>query len=124
MILGKFPEPWWSETWGARSEIFEDETDADGNVVKVQQLLPSTVYGDSEYAASYTRSEPRSLQDAIMRGLFFEDEERPEGIVRSISHEEADVFADLLAKLLMYSPKERISASKALEHDWFKLSSA
>ena len=53
----------------------------------------------------------RSIREAIAR------DKRPP---RAISDEEIDIFADLLAKLLRYIPKERISPKQALEHDWFK----
>lgn len=119
-MLGKYPEPWWSETWETRREFFEDETDADGRVLEVHRTVVAAQHGDVEpRPVVYQQAEPRSLRDAIALGLFYENRDGPEGIQCSISEEEASLFADLLAKLLKYPPKERLSARTALEHSWF-----
>lgn len=120
MMLGEYPEPWWSETWGTRREFFEDETDADGRVREVCRTAVAPQHSDVEpHPVVYQQAEPRSLRDAIALGLFYENRDGPGGIQCSISEEEASLFADLLAKLLKYAPQERLSARTALEHSWF-----
>jgi len=41
------------------------------------------------------------------------------GIAKLIPHASADVI-DIICKLLIYNPDNRISASLALKHPWFK----
>ena len=126
-ILGKLPEPWWSETWTARKRYFQDDTDSNGLVVAADNTKENgrTGYGDGDIAdiprVVIDQSYPRSLQAAIAEGLFYEYKNSIEGVERSIPQKEIAIFADLLSKLLRYSPSERISPSEALEHEWFKL---
>ena len=127
MILGKYPEPWWTETWTARGEFFEDSPDAAGQVVESHRGPAS---GDMDvakaqsdealHAVVFERAEPRSLREAIGLGLVYENSRGPESLHRNISSEEAEVFADLLSNLLKYNAEERLSASSVLEHKWFK----
>ena len=41
------------------------------------------------------------------------------GIIKLIPHASTDV-QDLIVKLLVYNPDNRITASQALKHPWFK----
>ena len=41
------------------------------------------------------------------------------GIIKLIPHASPDV-QDLITKLLVYNPDNRITASQALKHNWFK----
>ncbi|KEZ40140.1 putative Protein kinase [Scedosporium apiospermum] len=123
----KLPEPWWSETWTARKRYFQDDTDSNGLVVAADNTKENgrTGYGDGDIAdiprVVIDQSYPRSLQAAIAEGLFYEYKNSIEGVERSIPQKEIAIFADLLSKLLRYSPSERISPSEALEHEWFQL---
>lgn len=125
-VLGKLPEPWWSETWTVRTEYFEDEADADGRVVATSAIPDGAEAepGDEEGQMGLTvvihESRPRSLREAMAKGLYYEHKDRPGGIRRDICDEEADLFSDLLGKLLRYSPSERISPRDAVSHPWFK----
>jgi len=111
ITLGKFPEPWWSDTWELRGRYFKDETDANGGVLEV----------DAHTVVS-RKPEPRSLEEALRDGLYYEyGGSRPGGVERDIPEREVVLLADLLAKLLRYSPEDRLTAGQALEHDWFKL---
>ena len=106
-VLGKLPEPWWSETWEGRKDIFKDEVDESGRVVAA----------NSNVAIS---RRPRSLREAIApryEGILYELNKHNLG---NISDKEVDLLSDLLGRLLRYDPAERISAKEALEHDWFK----
>ena len=98
-ILGKMPEPWWSETWEGRRENFKDGVDEAGRVMAASSNI-------------LISGRPRSLREAI---TFFNKRGLDE-----VSQKEVNIFVDLLAKLLRYRPAERISAREALEHDWFK----
>ncbi|KAI5867704.1 kinase-like domain-containing protein [Durotheca rogersii] len=110
MVLGKFPEPWWSETWETRKQYFRDDTDANGRVIEVYGGLGPGIEcreardGDLSRRAGdpvvYQRPEPRSLEEAIREGLYYEYSDRPGGIERPLSESESVLFADLLAKLL------------------------
>lgn len=107
-VLGKLPEPLWSETWTDRRNYFKDEADERGRVVVADSNV--TIEG-----------RPVSLLDAVdpREGPLYHLnkhhlEEMPEG--------EAEIFTDLLAGLLRFCPTERISPKEALEHDWFKFS--
>jgi len=37
LLLGKFPEPWWSTTWEGRKAFFKDDADVDGWVVDIKR---------------------------------------------------------------------------------------
>lgn len=127
-ILGKYPEPWWSETWEDRKDFFEDDADASGKVVDVckESSLQSNDAAQGEggrnaHKVLYERAKPGSLEEAIRRGLVYESDRGPQRFHRDISTGEARVFADLLAKLLRYNPEDRIPASSVLQHHWFRL---
>ncbi|KAB5566278.1 kinase-like domain-containing protein [Coniochaeta sp. 2T2.1] len=123
MILGKLPEPWWSDTWEARRQYLQDETDMSGRVVEVSRDNSAMAADQAEgerHVVVYERPEPRSLHKALREGLYYENWNWLGGIERDISEKEIGLFADLLAKLLRYSPGDRLSAAEALEHDWFR----
>ncbi|KAI0545803.1 kinase-like domain-containing protein [Xylaria curta] len=117
MVLGKLPEPWWSETWEARRRFFVDEADLDGKVIKADREghpLP-------EDRAFYQKPETRSIREAIGEGLFYSFRLKPGGIYKNISEAEIDCLSDLLEKMLKYNPDERLRITDALEHPWFKM---
>ena len=95
ITLGKFPEPWWSNTWKRRRGYLRDETEANGRVL----LLDS----QTRFAR---KALPRSPEEALRDGLFYGYSDRPEGVQRAISEREIVLFADLLSKLLNYSPDD------------------
>ncbi|KAK7757117.1 hypothetical protein SLS62_000664 [Diatrype stigma] len=122
MVLGRLPEPWWSEGWEGRRELLEDDVDATGKVVEVQRYpVVEQNSGDSQQCVVVQPPEPRSLQEALSVGLFYEGKYGPEGIHRAIPEDEIEVFSDLLSKLLSFDPEDRLTASQALEHEWFKM---
>lgn len=126
MMLGKLPEPWWSTTWEARKLFFEDNVDGDGCVVEIRRELLQPDTGDEEvrFQASVVQvevPEPRSIKDAIIPGLFYENRYGPGGVRHDISQEETDLFSDLLMKIFRYNPEERLTASQVVDHAWFKL---
>lgn len=127
MILGKFPEPWWSSSWEARKDTFEDEEDMNGRVVEIHQnttVADSTLDGLSEQNGSkvvFQKEEPRSLRESLADGLFYEDQNGPENIHWDIPEPEVNAFSELLALLLKYNPKDRLKAREALHHRWFHL---
>ncbi|TVY89779.1 Serine/threonine-protein kinase, partial [Lachnellula willkommii] len=124
MMLGKLPEPWWSTTWEARKLFFEDNVDGDGCVVEIRRELLQPDAGDGEvgFEASVVKvPELRSIKDAIIPGLFYENRYGPGGVRHDISQEETNLFSDLLIKIFRYNPKERLTASQVVDHAWFKL---
>ncbi|KAI2779114.1 kinase-like domain-containing protein [Daldinia loculata] len=121
MVLGKFPEPWWSETWKARRDYFEDEADAGNRVIEVRRGSNERSSGPGAVGALVMqRSQPRSLQETLAEGLFYENSHGPGGIQRGIPQREIEIFSDLLSKLLTYTPDNRSTVSCILDHDWFK----
>ncbi|KAL2068500.1 hypothetical protein VTL71DRAFT_14837 [Oculimacula yallundae] len=122
MLLGKLPEPWWSQTWTARKTIFEDNTDDEGRVVEVPQQLRPSENGEPEIERTVVQvAEPRSIKEAIARGLFYENRNGPGGVHIDIPEPEVELLADLLANILKYDPVERITARQVSEHAWFKM---
>lgn len=61
----------------------------------------------------------RSLVDKMGPGLWYMDTKV--WYNRDIPDEEKPIFADLLRKLLDFSPENRIGARVALEHEWFRI---
>lgn len=121
MMLGKLPEPWWSTTWEARKIFFEDNVDGDGRVVEIHRelLRPDTGDGQVRFEAFAEQvPEPRSIKDAIILGLVYENRHGPGGVRHDISQEETDVFSDLLMKIFRYNPEERLTASEVVDHAW------
>lgn len=127
VILGKFPEPWWSTAWRARKEFFEDNADANGRAVEIRRGAPMDAVAYPAYCEDGTeiftiqQPEPRSLQEALAPGLFCESRHGPKDVRRDIFREEIDLFSELLRMILKYTPKERLTAKKVLDHAWFKL---
>jgi serine/threonine-protein kinase SRPK3 len=121
-VLGKLPEPWWSETWEMRRHFFMDDVDDKQQVVEIKsQSTTATTAGQHIGQVIFQQEEPKSLQEAINQGLFYESQRGPQGLRRAISNEEAEIFADLLAKILIYNPEKRLPAVDVLDHAWFKL---
>lgn len=111
LVLGKLPEPWWSETWEGRRKIFKDDVGDDGKVLSATS--------DDDVV-----ERQRSLREAVApryTGALYELNKHHLG---EISDEEVDLLSDLLGRLLRYVPEERISAREALQHGWFKFSEA
>jgi serine/threonine-protein kinase SRPK3 len=117
LMLGKFPEPWWSTTWERRHDFFDDEADAEGRLY-MKLFHP---VGNNEGIMMVHRQGPPSLQDAIARGMYHESRYGPVGTSRDITQEEIDLFSDLLAGMLRYAPEGRLTAKDVLEHSWFNL---
>ena len=122
MVLGRFPEPWWSETWERRKRYFRDENEDGTDTVggRVVDVMSNGETGSSGVVVYSQKPEPRSLEDALREGLFYEYRDGPGGLEKPISEREVIIFADLLGKLLAYSPEERLSPAAALEHEWFR----
>lgn len=112
MVLGKYPEPWWSETWKARRSYFQDDVDAEGRVVGVVKKKKD------KGTNVWQRPWPRSLQDSIREGLYYEFSHRPGGVAKVIPEAEVEELAGLLGLLLRYAPEDRLSAQDALDHAW------
>ena len=126
-IMGRFPEPWWSETWERRRDFFEDSADANGRAIEVRERRSDTSgqvpdgRKEETRAVNFERARARSLEEAIAEGFVYSRDTSLEAICKVISVEEARILAGLLAKLLKYDPEERISATEVLEHDWFRI---
>lgn len=120
LVLGRFPEHWWGK-WDARGVYFTDENEDGGKVVGGRVVPASTGDRDGNEGEGerYTKPEPRSLEESIREGLFYESSSGPNGIEKPISEKEAVLFADLLGKLLRFNPEDRISPAEAAEHEWF-----
>ncbi|KAI0010066.1 kinase-like domain-containing protein [Xylariaceae sp. FL0662B] len=112
----------WSQVWDMRRQFFEDDVDANGRVVEVcTDSTDRQGAGGESHPVLFQQPEPRSLQDALSRGLVYEGKYGPEGTWRAISQEETDIFSDLLVRLLNLNPEGRLTASHALEHGWIKI---
>ncbi|CAM6004001.1 unnamed protein product [Sphagnum balticum] len=128
MILGKFPEPWWSTTWERRKDFFEDNAGADGRVVEIRREVKSgnaeTHHPGREKEPEIViiqQQEPRSLQDALAPGMFHKNRHGPGVTQRNIAQQEIDHFSELLAGIFKYAPEERLTVRDVLAHAWFNL---
>lgn len=125
-ILGPMPEPWWSTTWEARKRAWTDETDEVGRAIPVHASSLTEPAEDS-FAGKITIHPSvaygaRSLEDKLAPGVWYIDrDEIGDDEHREIQEHERNLFADLLRSLLRWRPEERISAEKALDHEWFKM---
>ena len=125
LIMGKLPEPWWSQTWEARKAIFKDEADEDNRVVEVPGNDPQSlkIRNIKEPVHPSIAQGARSLSEKLAPGLWYLDM-RPtedEGLHREICLEERVALEDFLRQLLVYQPLDRIGAVRALRHDWFRV---
>lgn len=118
-VLGVMPEPWWATTWAKRKVLYEDEADEFGRAIAVG--------GEVQYDRTGVTVHPsvadgaRSLFETLAPGVWhLSDEACDDDCHRKISYRERELFADLLGKLLTYSPEKRISAKDALQHEWFR----
>lgn len=127
-VLGRFPEPWWSTTWGDRRRMYQDGCDEQGLAVAAVQDVPdngAALVGDLAVTSIVHQSvadNPRSLRDKIAPGLWYMSDRHPDGDRhREISQAEQVLFADFLGQFLKYRLEDRISAQVAIAHEWFKL---
>ncbi|KAK3313708.1 kinase-like domain-containing protein [Apodospora peruviana] len=108
-MLGKFPEPWWSTTWEARRQYFDDETNIDGRPVSLDWWS-----GDVEQAGQKPARVPHSIEDALTRTTLHDAH-------HTMSRDEVLLFSDLLRRVFRYTPEKRISVEDILEHAWFRI---
>ena len=124
LLLGRFPEPWWTTTWEARKGCFEDEEDSQGRAIEINSApVAQENTGTGEGAIIYQRPDPRSIKETLAKGLSylrFEIGIHHQGS-RDISSDEIDTLADLLGKILRYDPGQRLPAQKAQDHEWFRM---
>lgn len=71
--------------------------------------------------ATFIASEPRSIEEALAAGLHYEGDQPLDSMHRDIPEDEIAPFADLLGKLLQYTPEDRLAAAGVLQHEWFKM---
>lgn len=120
LLLGKLPEPWWT-SWERRKAIFEDDADDQGRAIKIRRVDESS----GEVAPTHTSDgiviDPRSLQEALACGLYYDGSQPGSSVHRSISEEEVDLLVDLLSGLMRYDPEQRLSAQDAMKHEWFRM---
>lgn len=122
LLLGKLPEPWWTTTWGARKECFEDEADSEARAIKTTSASGGTDReGITGVLNPSVAREPRSIQEALAPGLWYVNMGIENEIHCDIPRDEMEVFADLLGKLLKYNPNDGLSASAVQNHPWFKM---
>lgn len=118
-ILGVMPEPWWSTTWTARKSVYMDEPDELGRAVFIRKREPieeSKVL----YRPSVAQN-ARSIKGMLTPGVWYMSEDGPEEMHREMEDKEMDLFADLLGRLLRWTPAERVSAEELLSHAWFQM---
>lgn len=102
----------------AKSSLKMSLMPTDGPWKSTGQMLRLNIATTSTHDNIYQRAEPRSIQDAIALGLFYERRNGPGASGTRISQDEAVLFADLLTKLIRYSPQERLLASESLRNSW------
>lgn len=118
-ILGVMPEPWWSTTWASRTKLYKDEPDELGRAVLVQGEAPDEgARGSFHPSVAYGA---RSIKEKLAPGMWYMSEDGPEEIHREMEDKEVDLFADLLGRLLRWTPAERVSAEELLSHAWFQM---
>lgn len=109
-LFGKFPEPWWS-SWVNRDRWFDEKG------------KPNTYLADGRPAADLVTLETILAEGYhytyYAGGLFSGGEGERKSF--TIPKDEITIFADLLGQMLKYNPKERITAAKAADHEWFRI---
>lgn len=125
-LLGVMPEPWWSTTWTERPNLYKDGVNEAGRAVSLS--ASETHQGLADGAKSVVHPSvaegARSLLDKLVPGVWYlSDDVHQDEKHWEIPLKERELFADLLGKLLTYTPEGRISAKNALQHEWFKLGS-
>ncbi|KAK0753669.1 kinase-like domain-containing protein [Schizothecium vesticola] len=106
-ILGKFPEPWWSN-WQGRVGIYKDEADENGRAVPVKEYPPE----ERNFHPSVAH-DAKSILDRLGPGVWYE---LGRWFHAEIEGEESRLFADLLKRLVVYRPEDRMSAAEVLRH--------
>lgn len=120
LLLGKLPEPWWSTTWKGRKRLFKDEADDLGRAIPV--IESASTNGPKYVVHPSVADGARSLRDMLEPGLWYMADKRIGGNYhRDMQPEEIELFADLLAKVLVLRPEDRLRARAILDHAWFKL---
>lgn len=119
MLLGIFPEPWWSTTWKDRRDTFEDEPDENGYAVKVAALREDD---PRQPKTGWTRTTDRSLLDALspLPG-HYPPFVKPKDIPHRTLDGRIEILADLLSQMMNFDPEKRLTASAAQDHEWFRL---
>ncbi|KAM7218369.1 Protein kinase-like domain containing protein [Rhypophila decipiens] len=106
-VLGKFSEPWWSTTWEARGQYFENKMDHDGRPTRLEWW--ATGRRDSSQPFR-----PRAIEEALADATAHDPK-------HAISQAETLVFADLLRRIFKYNPEKRLPAEDILEDAWFRI---
>lgn len=109
-ILGKFPEPWWSN-WQGRADIYKDEADENGRAVPIKEYPPE----ERNFHPSVAY-DAKSILERLGPGVWYE---LGKWFHAEIQEEERILFADLLRRLVAYRPEDRMSAAEVLRHEWF-----
>ncbi|OAA54309.1 Protein kinase-like domain protein [Niveomyces insectorum RCEF 264] len=116
LLLGKLPEPWWTN-WKERDEHFEPATGLPPHSPLVLRPRSAVKHGSAV-------APPRSVREAITSSCYRPVWERSRidhyEKIQDIADEEADLLADLIEKLLRYTPEDRIPAQSVVEHAWFR----
>ena len=123
LLFGKLPEPWWT-TWEAHKDCFEDEANPQGRAVKSSPATEQPPAQDPDKWGLNNSSvvyQPRSIQESLAPGLWYQNKDIGKEIHRNIPGDEIEVFADLLGKILNYDPSARLTANAAQDHEWFKM---
>lgn len=119
LLLGKLPAPW-RTSWEARQRCFENETDDKGNVVERERKTePEKSGAHSSSIHPAVANGARFSRDMLALGFWYRDSQPGQEMHRDIAGSEAEVLADLLGKLLKYTPGELITADEAQNHPWF-----
>lgn len=108
---------WWTK-WKARKDSFRDGADAEGVLVKVNDVNYHNTDESTLSAGDVVIvSGPRSTREALAAAKVYEGQKlHPE-----ILEPESTILADLLSGLMKYDPAARIPAQAILEHKYFKM---
>ncbi|KAM0558376.1 hypothetical protein ACHAPJ_005070 [Fusarium lateritium] len=119
-VLGILPEPWWSSNWEDRRTFWKDEPAENGLAVHPNKPTFIPVEGVKRRVHPSVAEGARSLKEKLAPGVWYIAAPE-ETMHRPISEREMDVFADLLGRLLRFSPEDRESAASIARHEWFKM---